>query len=95
MISLFPHQPKCIITNQKRRNARTDYVDSQVLLLVKDHEKDEPSIKDLCLFAAKEMHGNWTEDKIRNSLNRLEKRGKVASKHLIKEGRLCRVPYPL
>lgn len=85
----------CHIINIKRRDKKSDFVDMQVIILLQNHQDEENSIKELCQIAKEEMHGDWDEDKIRNSLNRLEKRDKVASKQLIKEGRTCRVPYLL
>jgi len=84
----------CIIVNRAKRNRESDYVDLQVATLIGDHEGEELCIEELVTVAEKEMSKfSWTNDKIRNSVNRLEKRGRMASKHLIREGRLCRVPY--
>jgi hypothetical protein len=35
----------------------------------------------------------WSNDKIRNSINRLEARGKIETKYVIREKKQCRVPY--
>jgi hypothetical protein len=35
----------------------------------------------------------WSNDKIRNSINRLEARGKIETKYVIREKKQCLVPY--
>jgi len=85
-----------IIVNRPKRSAATDFVDLQVSTLVTDHADEEPCIEDLVRLAKKDMPKfDWTDDKIRHSVNRLEKRGRLASKYVIRRKRLCRVPYPI
>ncbi len=85
-----------IIVNRPRRNRESDYVDVQVATLISDHEGEDLCIEELVKAAEREMpRFTWTNDKIRNAVNRLEKRGRIASKHVIREARLCRVPYPI
>lgn len=85
-----------IIVNRTKRNTSTDFVDMQVATLISDHAAEEPCIEDLVGLAEKEMPNFvWTDDKVRNSVNRLEKRGRLASKHAIRGKKLCRVPYPI
>lgn len=85
-----------IIANRPKRSAATDFVDMQVSTLISAHASEEPCIEDLVHIAEKEMPNfDWTDPKIRNSVNRLEKRGRLASKYVIRRKRLCRVPYPI
>jgi len=89
-------EPGIIIVNRGKRNTSTDFVDMQVATLISDHVEKEPCIEDLVGLAETEMPNfAWTDDKIRNSVNRLEKRGRLMSKYVIRSKRLCRVPYPI
>ena len=82
------------VTNRPRQRKVTDFVDMQVFTLIKHHASEELCIEDLVALALKEMPSfDWTDDKIRHSVNRLEKRGRLASKYVIRSKRLCRVPY--
>jgi hypothetical protein len=88
--------PGVIIVNRLRRNSTTDFVDMQVSTLISAHASEEPCIEDLVDIAKEEMPKfEWTDPKIRNSVNRLEKRGRLMSKYVIRRKRLCRVPYPI
>ena len=83
-----------IITNRPKRNKPSDFVDKQVLILISDHQHEEPCLSDLLAFARKEMPAfRGDEDTIRHSIDRLEKRGKIATKYVIRRGKACRVPY--
>lgn len=83
-----------IISNRKRRNSTTDFVDMQVSTLISDHAEEEPCIEDLVQIAKKEMPNfDWSNDKIRHAVERLEKRGRLVSKYVIRGKRLRRVPY--
>ena len=85
-----------IICNRPKRTKESDFVDIQVATLISDHDGDELCIEDLVTTAEKDMpRFQWTNDKIRNSINRLEKRGRLASKYAIRGGKLCRVPYQI
>ena len=82
------------VTNRPKQRKVTDFVDMQVFTLVKHHASEELCIDDFVALALKEMPSfDWTDDKIRHSVNRLEKRGRLASKYVIRSKRLCRVPY--
>ena len=82
------------VTNRPRQRKVTDFVDMQVFTLVKHHAGEELCIDDFVAAAIKEMPGfEWKDDKIRHSVNRLEKRGRLASKYVVRSKRLCRVPY--
>jgi hypothetical protein len=82
------------VTNRPRQRKVTDFVDMQVFTLIKQHAGEEHCIEDLAAVALKEMPSfDWTDDKIRHSVNRLEKRGRLASKYVVRSKRLCRVPY--
>jgi len=88
--------PGIFIANRPRRNSATDFVDMQVSTLISDHASKKPCIEDLVQIAKKEMPNfDWTNDKIRHAVERLEKRGRLASKYAIRGKRLCRVPYPI
>lgn len=83
-----------IIVNRTKRSTATDFVDMQVATLMADHQEEEPCIEDLVQIAKREMPKFcWTNDKIRHAVERLEKRGRIASKYAIRGKRLCRVPY--
>ena len=85
-----------ITVNRSKHNTVTDFQDIQVATLIGDHVEEEPCIEDLVQIAKKDMPKFfWNNDKIRNSVTRLEKRGRIASKYVIREKRLCRVPYPV
>ena len=82
------------VTNRPKQRRVTDFVDMQVATLIKHHAGEELCIEDLVAVALKEMPSfGWTDDEIRYSVNRLEKRGKMASKYVVRRKRLCRVPY--
>ena len=82
------------IKQGKKRNKSSGFVDSQVLILVKDHQHEEICIEDLVKLAQREFpKWPWSNDKIRNSINRLEARGKIETKYVIREKKQCRVPY--
>jgi len=82
------------VTNRPKQRRVTDFVDMQVATLIRNHACEELCIEDLVAVALKEMPGfEWKDDKIRHSVNRLEKRGKMASKYVVRSKRLCRVPY--
>jgi len=82
------------VTNRPKQRRVTDFVDMQVATLIRNHAGEELCIEDLVAVALKEMPGfEWKDDKIRHSVNRLEKRGKMASKYVVRSKRLCRVPY--
>jgi len=82
------------VTNRPRQRKVTDFVDKQVATLIKDHAGAELCIEDLVAVAIKEMPGfEWKDDKIRHSVNRLEKRGRLASRYVVRSKRLCRIPY--
>ena len=82
------------VTNRPKQRRVTDFVDMQVATLIRDHAGEELCIEDLVAVALKEMPSfDWTDDKIRHSVNRLEKRGNMASKYVVRRKRLCRVPY--
>jgi hypothetical protein len=84
------------VTNRPKQRRIVDFVDKQVATLIKDHAGEELCIEDLVAVALKEMPGfEWKDDKIRNSVNRLEKKRLVASKYVVRRKRLCRVPYPI
>jgi hypothetical protein len=81
------------VTNRPKQRKVTDFVDRQVATLIKDHAGEELCIEDLVNAAEKEMPTfDWTKDKIRHSVTRLEKKGLVTSKHVIRSKKLCRVP---
>jgi len=85
-----------ILSNRPKRSSSTDFVDMQVATLISDHVSEEHCIDALVDVAKKVMPTfEWTDDKIRNSVNRLEKRGRLASKYVIRGKKLCRVPYPI
>jgi len=89
-------KPGIIIVNRPKRNSSTDFVDMQVATLISDHANEEHCIDALVDVAKREMPTfEWTDDKIRNSVNRLEKLGRLASKYVIRGKKLCRVPYPI
>jgi hypothetical protein len=76
------------------RNKASGFVDSQVLILVRGHQQEALCIEDLVELAQKEFpKWPWTNDKIRNSINRLEARGKIETRYVIREKKQCRVPY--
>jgi len=82
------------VVNRPKQRRVTDFVDMQVATLIRNHADEELCIEDLVAVALKEMPSfDWTEDKIRHSVNRLEKRGKMVSKYVVRRKRLCRVPY--
>jgi hypothetical protein len=82
------------VTNRPKQRRVTDFVDMQVATLIRNHADEELCIEDLVAVALKEMPGfEWKDDKIRHSVNRLEKRGRLASKYVVRSKRLCRVPY--
>ena len=82
------------VTNRPKQHKVTDFVDMQVFTLIKQNAGEELCIEDLVALALKEMPSfDWTDDKIRHSVNRLEKRGRLASKYVIRSKRLCQVPY--
>ena len=82
------------VTNRPKQRRVTDFVDMQVATLIRNHASEELCIEDLVAVALKEMPSfGWTDDKIRHSVNRFEKRGKMASKYVVRRKRLCRVPY--
>jgi hypothetical protein len=84
------------VVNRPIQRRVVDFVDMQVATLIKHHADEELCIEDLVAVALKEMPSfDWTEDKIRHSMNRLEKRGRLASKYVVRRKRLCRVPYPI
>jgi hypothetical protein len=70
-------------------------VDSQVFILVRNHQQEALCIEDLVKLAQREFpKWTWSNDKIRNSINRLEARGKIETRYMIREKKQCRVPYP-
>ena len=78
---------------QTKRNRASGFVDSQVLILVRDHEHEALCIEDLVKLAEKEFpKWPWNNDKIRNSINRLEARGKIETRYVIRKKKQCRVP---
>jgi hypothetical protein len=83
-----------VVSRFRKRNSKTDFVDMQIVTLISNHENSELSISELLEIAKVEMPATeWTHDVIRNSLNRLEQRGRAQSKHTIRGGVACRVPY--
>ncbi len=69
-----------------------EFTDYQVETLVKLHPGK--SMYDLLKIAQSEMSKfAWNHDKIRHSINRLEKRGKVRSKYEINGGRSRRIIF--
>ena len=83
-----------IVVNMPKRNKSSDLTDKQVLILISDHQHQEPCIEDLLNFANKEMYGyKWDKDKIRNSINRLEAKGRILTRDVVRERKRCRVPY--
>jgi len=65
----------------------------QVSALLSNHKGEGLCISDLVEVAKKEMSAfEWSNDKIRNSINRLERRGKAKSHHEIRGRIMCRVP---
>ena len=84
------------VTNRPKQRRVTDFVDMQVATLIRNRASEELCIEDLVTVALKEMPSfDWTDDKIRHSVNRLEKRGKMASKYVVRRKRLCRITYPI
>jgi len=82
------------VTNRPRQRRVTDFVDKQVATLIKDHAGEELCIEDLVDAAKREMPNfEWTNDKIRHSVTRLEKKRLVASEHVIRSKKLCRIPH--
>lgn len=87
-------RPAIAISNQPKRNRSADFVDVQVAILIKDHEGEDLCVEDLLEAARKEMPKfDWDYDKVRNSVDRLAKRGKIDTKYLIRGGKACRVPF--
>jgi len=73
------------VTNRPKQHRVTDFVDMQVATLIRNHAGEELCIEDLVAVALKEMPSfDWTDDKIRHSVNRLEKRGNMASKYVVR-----------
>jgi len=82
------------VTNRPRQRKVTDFVDRQVVTLIKDHAGEDLCIEDLVDAAKRDMPNfEWTNDKIRHSVTRLEKKRLVASEHVIRSKKLCRVPH--
>lgn len=82
------------VTNRPKQHRVTDFVDMQVATLMRNHAGEELSIEDLVDTARRDMPNfEWNNSKIRNSVIRLEKKGLVGSKHIIRSKKLCRVPY--
>ena len=82
------------VTNRPRQRRVTDFVDKQVATLIKDHGGEELCIEDLVDAAKRDMPNfEWTNDKIRHSVTRLEKKRLVASEHIIRSKKLCRIPH--
>ena len=78
---------------QTKRNRASGFVDSQVLILIRDHQHEEICIEDLVELAQREFpKWPWNNDKIRNSINRLEARGKIETRYVIRKKKQCRVP---
>ena len=85
-----------IVVNRPKQRRVTDFVDMQVAMLVRNHSGEELCIDDLVDAAQRDMPNfEWNNDKIRHSVDRLEKRGRIGSKHVVRRKRLCRVPYPI
>jgi len=85
-----------MVPNRPKQHRVTDFVDMQAAMLVRNHAGEELCIEDLVDAAKRDMPNfEWNNDKIRHSVDRLEKRGKIASKYVIRRKRLCRVPYPI
>ena len=81
------------VANRPRQRNVTDFVDRQVATLIKDHAGEGLCIEDLVDAAKRDMPNfEWTNDKIRHSVTRLEKKRLVASEHVIRSKKPCRVP---
>jgi len=82
------------VVNRPRQRKVTDFVDKQVATLIKDHAGEELCIEDLVDAAKRDMPNfEWTNDKIRHSVTRLEKKRLVTSEHVIRSKKLCRIPH--
>jgi hypothetical protein len=82
------------VVNRPRQRRVVDFVDKQVATLIRDHAGEELCIEDLVDAAKRDMPNfEWTDPKIRNSVNRLEKKRVVESEYVIRSKKLCRVPY--